>query len=205
MTMGTIDYPFPSQTAKHYLSGHRVFAVPELAMLFISFVLNVCLTILFDCMSFIQNTTLRWALCKEGRLVYNSNPRLFVGARQFAPNWRSSNAVSAVALAMGYGSISALTCSIYIVGMSDGTSYGIDFAAPVPGSRFAIDFNGYGFIGLGIALLLQGGISSWCLAKSKIIVLLASAIIAGATSDPQVPPKPLPPGVPVCAECQPCS
>ena len=168
MTMGTIDYPFPQETAKHYLSGHRVFAVPEAAMLFIGFVLNVCLTILFDCMSFIQNTTLRWALCKEGRLVYNSNPRLFVGARHFAPNWRSSNAISAVALAVGYGSISALTYSIYIVGISNGR-LGFVTDVPVPGPRFAIDFNGYGFIGLGVALLLQGAISSWCLAKSKIV------------------------------------
>jgi hypothetical protein len=145
-----------------------VFAVPEAAMLMIGFVMNIGLTVLFDCMNFIQNTTLRWALCKEGRLVYNSNPRLFIGSRTFAPNWRSANAISALALAMGYGSISALTCSIYIVGMSDGAS-GLQVDAPITGPRFAIDFNGYGFIGLGVSLLLQGSISSWCLLKSKIV------------------------------------
>ncbi|KIW02672.1 uncharacterized protein PV09_06109 [Verruconis gallopava] len=168
INMGTVDYPFPAKTAKHYLSGHRVVPVPEAAMLMIGFVLNVCLTVLFDCMAFIQNTTLRWALCKEGRLVFNSNPRLFIGARHFAPNWRVSNAVSALALTMGYGSISSLTCSIYVVGMSNGRS-GIAEGKPITGPRYAIDFSGWGFIGLGISLLLQGSISSWCLSRSKIV------------------------------------
>jgi hypothetical protein len=163
------SYPFPKQAAIHYLSGHRVFAVPEAVMLIIGLLLNVCLTALFDCMSFIQGTTLRWALCREGRLKYNSNPRLLVGARHFAPNWRSTNVVSAVALVMGFGSISTLTASVYIVGLSDGyTSF--EQGVPVTGPRFAIDFNGWGFVGLGIALLLQGAISSWCLLKSKKLV-----------------------------------
>jgi hypothetical protein len=69
---------------------------------------------------------------------------------------------------MGYGSISALTYSVYIVGMSDGAS-GLDVDAPISGPRFAIDFNGYGFIGLGVSLIIQGAISSWCLSKSKIV------------------------------------
>jgi hypothetical protein len=168
MTMGTIDYPFIADKAVHYLSGHRVFSVPEVAVLMINFVLNVWLTAIFDCMAFIQSTTLRWALCKEGRLLHNSNPRLFTGARHFAPNWRITNAMSSLALVMGYGSISALTASIYIVGMSNEEGF-LDVDAPVSGPRYAIDFNGWGFIGLGISLLLQGMISSWCLAKSKIV------------------------------------
>jgi hypothetical protein len=162
------SYPFPTKTAIHYLSGHRVFSVPEAAMMTINFVLNVCLTILFDCMAFIHNTTLRWSLCKEGRLVYNSNPRLFTGARHFAPNWRMTNAVCSLALVMGYGSISALTYSIYIVGMVNAKGH-LDPTAPISGARYAIDFSGWGFVGLGMSLILQGAVSSWCLTKSKIV------------------------------------
>lgn len=163
------SYPFPEQTAIHYLSGHRVFAVPEAAMLLIGLVLNVFLAALFGCMSFIQSTTLRWALCRAARLKYNSKPRLLIGARNFAPNRRSTNVVSAIALVMGFGSISALTASVYLVGLSDGHERLVE-GVPVPGPRFAIDFNGWSFIGLGIALLLQGVISSWCLLKSKKLV-----------------------------------
>jgi hypothetical protein len=69
---------------------------------------------------------------------------------------------------MGYGSISALTCSIYIVGMSNAEGF-LDVGAHVSGPRFAIDFSGWGFVGLGTSLLIQGAVSSWCLAKSKIV------------------------------------
>lgn len=135
-------------------------------MLLISLVLNISLTIIFDGMNMIQASTLRWSLCKEGRLVFNSNPRLFVGAHHFAPNWRITNFASSVALVVGYGSISVLTTAIYIIGLSD-----VDgrIAQLFATDKYAIDFNGWGFVGLGSSLLVQGAICLWCLLKSNIV------------------------------------
>ncbi|KAE9977693.1 hypothetical protein EG327_007650 [Venturia inaequalis] len=129
--IGNIPYPFPDlATTKHYFTGHRVFSMPAAAVLSASLALNVSLTLLFDSMNYIQTCTLRWALWKEGRLQYNSNPRLFSCARSFAPNGWYANAISCVALVLGYGSTAILTSNVYVAGFSDSKSHLIKPATP---------------------------------------------------------------------------
>lgn len=157
-------YPFPTKTAKHYFTGHRIFNIPGPAVLSASLALNVLLTILFDSMNYIQKCTLRWALWREGRLQYNSNPRLFASARQYAPNSWYMNVVACIALILGYGSASTLTSNVYMTGFSDARGHLITPADP---QGWALDINGWCLAGLGIALLLQGLICSWCLVRSQ--------------------------------------
>lgn len=157
-------YPFPTKTAKHYFTGHRVFPMPGPAVLSASLALNILLTILFDSMNYIQKCTLRWALWQEGRLQYNSNPRLFSSARQYLPNSWYMNIISCIALTLGYGSTSTLTSTVYMTGFSDARGHLITPANP---QGWALDINGWCLAGLGIALLLQGLICTWCLVRSQ--------------------------------------
>jgi hypothetical protein len=172
ISMGNLDYPFeppPNPALKlHYLNGHRIFSLPQGAMISTSLVLNVCLTLVFDGMNYIPATTLRWALWREGRLDYNSNSRLFTGARHFFPNSSYINVLSSITLILGYGSVSVLTSNVYIVG----TASEDDTLASenVSGQRYALDFNAWGLLGLGVALLVQSIVCTFCFFLGNSIV-----------------------------------
>lgn len=163
-TVGNMPFGFATTKAKHYFTGHRVFSMPEAAVLSASLGLNIVVTILFDLMNYIQKCTLRWALWREGRLQYNSNQRLFISAHTFAPNNRYSNAFSCIALIIGYGSTSTLSTTVNIVGLVDQDGFLI---RPASSQGWALDVNGWCLTGLGIALLLQGIICTWCLVRSQ--------------------------------------
>jgi hypothetical protein len=162
--IGNVNYPFPTKTAKHYFSGHRVFSMPEAAVLSAALALNTLLTVLFDSMNYVQKCTLRWALWREGRLQFNSNPRLFTSARRFAPNSWYMNIISCIALILGYGSTSILSSNVYMAGFSDPRGH---LVTPPSQQGWALDINGWCLAGLGIALLLQGLICTWCLVRRQ--------------------------------------
>jgi hypothetical protein len=164
ITLGNLDYPFAApphpNLQLHYLSDHRIFPLPQAAMISTSLVLNICLTLIFDAMNYIPATTLRWSLWQEGRLHCNSNSRLFTGAHHFAPNSWYANAVSCVTLVLGYGAVSVLTSSVYVIGeASKNNGLGDE---NVSGPRWALDFNAWGMVGLGSALFVQSLLCSWC-------------------------------------------
>jgi hypothetical protein len=162
--IGNLTYPFPAvKTTKNYFTGHRVYIMPQAAVLSASLALNVCLTVLFDSMSHVQTCTLRWALWREGRLQFNSNPRLFTSAHRFSPNSWYMNVISCMALIIGYSSTSILTSSVHMIGFSDPRGH---LVTPANSQGWALDINGWCLAGLGVALLLQGLICSWCLARS---------------------------------------
>jgi hypothetical protein len=170
--MGNLEYPFappPRPDLKlHYLTGHRIFSLPQAAMISTSLVLNICLTVIFDAMNYIPATTLRWALWRENRLDYNANPRLFTGARRFAPNSLYANILSSIALVLGYGAVSVLTTNVYIVGTASEESSLAN--RTVSGPRYALDFNAWGMVGLGCALVVQSIVCSWCFALGNGMV-----------------------------------
>ncbi|TLD32476.1 hypothetical protein E2P81_ATG05452 [Venturia nashicola] len=170
-TVGNTPFSFPITTAKHYFSGHRAFSMPEAAVLSASLAVNILLTLLFESMNYIQKCTLRWALWREGRLQYNSNPRLFSSARQYIPNSWSINVISCVALILGYGSTATLTSPVNMVGISDPKGR---LVKPVVPQGWALDINAWCLCGLGMALLLQGLICSWCLARSQHVLTWSS-------------------------------
>jgi hypothetical protein len=172
ISLGNLDYPFalpPNPNLQlHYLNDHRIFSLPQAAMISTSLVLNICLTLVFDAMNYIPATTLRWALWQERRLEYNSNPRLFTGARHFTPNSLYVNVLSSIALILGYGGVSVLTSNVYIVGTASQNSSLAD--EKVTGQRYALDFNAWGLVGLGSALIVQSIICSSCVYFGNSIV-----------------------------------
>jgi hypothetical protein len=137
-------------------------------MIVVALLLNTALTLLLDCINYVPSTTHRWALFLEGRLRLNTNPRLFTCARTFMPNAWYSNLMSAVALVFAYGGVSVLTYQIYVIGAWDKNSIGVNFTE-VDGPRYGLDFNAWGFLGLGIGLSIQCILANWALVQSRFV------------------------------------
>src|SRR6185436_20285962 len=70
---------------------------------------NIALAVILSCVNSVQSTTLRWALFREGRLRYNSNPRLFSFSKTHLPNHWSINILSAIATSLIYGAVNQMT------------------------------------------------------------------------------------------------
>jgi len=170
--MGSNAFPLPTpkpgKPPRLWISGHRVYLLPEAAMIVVALLLNVALTLVLDGINYIPSTTLRWALKREGRLDLNSNPRLFICSKTFAPNGRLANILSAIALVMAYGGTSVLTYQIYVLGFTNGS--GELLSSDVAGPRFGLDFNAWGCIGVGIGLIIQTMIATWSLVMSGKLV-----------------------------------
>lgn len=141
--------------------------MPEAVMILASLLLNVALTLVLDAMNYIPSTTLKWALLREGRLTFNSNPRIFTSSRTHMPNRWYFNAISGVGLVLAYGSTSVLSYEVYVAGTVD--SKGMFNGSNVSGDRYGLDFNAWGCIGLGIGLIFQAIISTWCLLSNKMV------------------------------------
>jgi hypothetical protein len=182
MSMGNEMYPFsapPPGFTIHYINGHRVFSMSKALMLLTSLLLNIGLTSIFDAMSLISLTTLRWTLFYEGRLYFNSNSRLLTSSRSFGPCHWTMNIVSTIVLVVGYGATAVLTTDIYVVGMLDDMGHLNDDL--MTGPQYALDFNAWGLVGLGWALLLQAGLCIWCLIAGRKIVKSWSSNPLGTT------------------------
>jgi hypothetical protein len=162
-TIGFFDYYWTNHdpTDTLYIKGHRVYRFPKAVAILIPLLLNIALTIVFDGINYIHSTTLRWALWREGRLTFNSNLRLFTNAKSHAPNRWYINAISALSLVVAYSAISLLTYDVYIKGIIDADANFI--SEEVSGERYALDFNSSAIFGLGVSLLVQACISTWCL------------------------------------------
>lgn len=162
-TLGFYDYYWTNNDPadKFYIDRHRVYLFPKAIAILIPLLLNITLTIVLDNLNYIHSTTLRWALWREGRLEYNSNLRLFTSAAAHAPNRWYVNAVSALSLVFSYGAISLLTYDVYIRGVTDADANFI--TDKVNGKRYGLDFNGWAILVLGISILVQASICTWCL------------------------------------------
>ena len=63
------------------------------------------------------------------------------------------NMLSTIALVVGYGATSILATNIYVINMTDHNIVSPS-DNPIIRSRYALDFNTWGMLGLGFALLL---------------------------------------------------
>lgn len=143
-----------------YIRDHRVYQVPEAAMFSISLFLTFGLTLMMDSMNFIHSTSLRWALWREGKPMFNSNLRLFSAAKKSLPNGWLANILSCLALVLAYAGIGLLTFNVYLVAVLEKKGKKTSLNFNVPGNRYAIDFNAWGLIGVGVGSLLQAIIST---------------------------------------------
>jgi hypothetical protein len=115
-----------------------------------SFIANIILTQCLEGLAYVHSISLRWALLKENRLVYNTNIRLFTSSRISRPNSKYTNAISAALLIICYGSTSTLVIP------------SIDSEDPADESHNETYLNLIALLTLGLALLGQTLLAIWC-------------------------------------------
>ena len=94
-----------AEGASHVL---LMFEAGELTREAILFVISGIITVTNDALGYVHTVALRWALYREGRLEYNTNPRFFTSARtSFANRWYM-NILSAAMLVLSYTCVSVL-------------------------------------------------------------------------------------------------
>lgn len=123
------------------------------AHLGISLGLNALVTLCTEAAGFVHATTLKWALAKEGRLVFNANLRLLTSARGiFSSNGFVVNALYSISLILSYAASSTilLTTAFPACSISKSTGLYCDEDA----SRSVISFVPPAL--LGTAFLIQG-------------------------------------------------
>ncbi|KAK4444255.1 hypothetical protein QBC34DRAFT_430136 [Podospora aff. communis PSN243] len=152
-----------------YMVDHRVYGMSDAAMAVIPLLLQFAIASLSLALDSIHSTSLRWALWHEGRLRHNTNLRLFTFSRNHGPNAWPANVVSSLGLVLSYGAASMTTFPVTVTAALeykdvDGSRTRVqNFDADLGPDRFGISFNAWGLLGLGVGLLLQSAICTWCL------------------------------------------
>ncbi|KAK0610756.1 hypothetical protein B0T14DRAFT_593506 [Immersiella caudata] len=198
LTIGPTPYMWPK--AARYLGGHRIYKVNEFTMIVLPLILQAAATLIMGCLESIHATTLRWALWQEGRLRYNNNLRLFKSSKRFGPNKWPANTAAIIGLVLSYGGASIMMFPIQVnaIVLSAERMLELDYNVERLEDRTAINFNGWGLVGLGAGLLLQSIISFWALLDSAYVgtwngnplaTAKACKILRGNGRDPlQCPP-----------------
>lgn len=112
-----------------------------------SFIVNLILTQCLEGLAYVHSVSLRWALLKENRLVFNTNIRLMTSSSLSRPNSWYINAISAALLILCYAATSMLF--IPRVEVDDGSYHGTHV-------------NLLALLVLGLALLGQTLLAIWC-------------------------------------------
>lgn len=113
----------------------------------LSFISNLILTQCLEGLAYVHSISLRWALLKENRLVFNTNTRLLTSSRLSRPNSWYINSVSATLLIICYGATSVLV--LPLINSSEGTY-----------SKTYINL--IALLVLGLALFGQTLLAIWC-------------------------------------------
>jgi hypothetical protein len=145
--VGPTSLTFLKPTSK-YISGHRLYPVSEAAMIIIPLLLQIALTLVSAC-------------------LHNTNLRLFTSSKIRGPNGWPVNIASSIGLIIAYAGTVMATFTVTVVAvMEPNVDPNVDpanYAADPGPDKFAIDFNGWGLLGLGLGLLIQSAICTWCL------------------------------------------
>jgi len=151
-----------------YIESHRILGMTTAASILFPILLNIVVTVVFDSLSHVQNTTLRWALFSEERLQYNANPRFFKSAKCHIPNHWVVKIISITALSIAYGAANQMTADCYILGRVD--NEGELISPENSGERHGLDFGGFPLLFLGTSVLVEVLISIACLAVKPELV-----------------------------------
>lgn len=136
----------------HNGQGERVFFLSTVNQELVKLAVNVCISFCTDCLGYIHSASTRWALWREGRLLYNSNPRLLVSTRRCSSSRWSSNLVSAFLLMICYASSGQL------------------FLPSRGAEQSGFVLNGIAVSALGIGILGQAIISTLCIWDSRKLI-----------------------------------
>jgi len=118
-----------------------------------TFALNILVTLCTDSLGFIQTASLRWSLHREGRLDFNSNLRLLTATKDSLAHRWYINALSALFVSVCY----AATPLLSAWRAKTDPPYSLD-----DGYAFWIP-KGIHFLYLGLALMGQATLATWCL------------------------------------------
>jgi hypothetical protein len=148
------DYE-PSNLQHRTAHGYRLssWRVMSWEARLIPFVLNVFVTICTDSLGFIQTASLRWSLHREGRLDFNSNLRLLTATKDNLAHRWYINALSALFASVCYAVTPLLS------------TWGAKKASPYDSGEGPVLWipQGIHFIYLGLALMGQATLATWCL------------------------------------------
>lgn len=112
-----------------------------------SFIVNLILTQCLEGLAYVHSVSLRWALLKENRLVFNTNIRLMTSSNRSRANSWYINAISAALLILCY----AATSMLFIPRVD------ADY-----GTLYETHVNLLALLALGLALLGQTVLAIWC-------------------------------------------
>lgn len=149
-----------------FLVDNRLYGVSKAVMVIVPLLLQVAIASISLALDSIHSTTLRWALWCEGRLRHNTNLRLLTFTRKSGPNSWPANVVASLGLALAYGGATLTILPVTVTGMLEEKANGRivpHFDADPGPDRYGISFNAWGLLGVGIGLLLQSAICTWCL------------------------------------------
>lgn len=136
----------------HNGQGERVFFLSTVRQELVKLAVNICISLCTDCLGYIHSASTRWALWREGRLLYNSNARLLVSTRRYSSSRWSTNLVSAFLLMICYASSGQL------------------FLSSTSAEKKGFVLNGIAISALGIGILGQAMISTLCLWGSRKLI-----------------------------------
>lgn len=136
----------------HNGQGERVFFLSTVRQELVKLAVNVCVSFCTDCLGYIHSASTRWALWREGRLLYNSNARLLVSTRSCSSSRWSSNLVSAFLLIVCYVSSGQL------------------FLSSTSAEQKGFVLNGIAISALGIGILGQAMVSTLCIWGSRQLI-----------------------------------
>ena len=117
---------------------------------------NVVITLVNEGTAYLQATSLRWALHREGRLTFNTNLRLLTSSREFDVNGRFTNTLNVIFLVFSYSSSSVLCRPVYY--NDDPIHIGQEFWA----------FNPVALLILAVGLLGQASIATRVVLRARI-------------------------------------
>lgn len=146
---------------KPYPPSHRIQELYQGTAILVQLLLNLLVTVILDTTGYIHATTLKWALCKEGRLQFNSNVQLFTSARAYGPNSWYMNSVSLLGLAISYGATSSAITDAVIVGQWNERTQEAEYK--LSDTSDIIDVNGLAIFALGVGVFLQVSVSTYSL------------------------------------------
>ncbi len=140
----------------------KTFHLNSAALELIPLAINVVVLLITECLGYIHSTSLRWALFDEGKLEFNTNLRLLTFSRRSFANGILANIIFFLSLALSYGASSMiLVRNTYDLYLNAGEVTVNEVSHLVSISRVTP-------ITLGIAILIQCALATWCLSTSKI-------------------------------------
>ncbi|RMZ77768.1 hypothetical protein DV737_g4189, partial [Chaetothyriales sp. CBS 132003] len=138
------------------------FKLSPLSLELIPLAINFVVLIVTESNGYIHSVSLRWALFHEGKLEFNTNLRLLTFSKRNIANGIVANVVFFITLAICYGaSPMILVRNTYDFYLYDGRVLWND-------TNHLVSISKAPPIALGLAILIQCALSTWCLQTSTI-------------------------------------